>query len=288
MRRLIHDNILYIFIVLFLFIWALSASFNYYQMTKDRIDDYNYWENNKEQFPNITYLEKPGTEDTFTIFFYTLHNTSLDALQRIFPLFIIIPCGWIIHKELKTGYFKNKLMRMDYKKYMKKTLKKCYSSILILPLLYVFLFIFSYIQSGHFDVYKSNQGLIFFQTNYFDSLFLYMFGLIVGLILISIYFVNITIIVISKNSKYIVSIILSFLIIIGINIYSEVIIAPLSYYYLNIENLNSFALSNYLNHDISASFDIMLPYALILTIISGIFVYKTYNKKEQVIIQNEK
>lgn len=240
------------------------------------------------------YKEGVICDDPIITYFHLTNNLSLFYFQLLAPLFVFIPAIWDFHNELSSGYIKNCLTRMNYKKYIKKHYLNALTKSLILPLFVILLFLSSCILTNGFSFGSGgelyNTILSMPDYKFISNVGLFLLTYIINITLHSILYVNIGLLYCKKYSNILVNIILSYLSFIILAIIMEVFIGNLLLSVaLNIKNvtdsLNLFNIWVYSN-TISLSFTIIYSFCLVL--ISTIIVYLIYKNKEGVIIEIEK
>ena len=75
------------------------------------------------------------------LLFYGINADKLYPLENTAPLFVMIPAVYEFHNNLYTGFVKNKLTRISYKKYMTNIYFKSILRSMLLPLFVIILFI---------------------------------------------------------------------------------------------------------------------------------------------------
>lgn len=304
MKNIFKNNKILIIVVAILLGWGLLAA-----------NDYRNWWNQTVE-ANEYYMEKCETEylndpqykqycselaanyplkksDTISIFFDILGNYSLRFIQIVAPLFIVTVAIWNFHKQLKTGFIKNIMTRMEYKKYIKSNIVRSWGYALILPVFLIIMFFISYLLSGHFDVrytIENNPGYLFIDSKYIDVFPQFVFTYLLTLILHSIFWINLGYILSKKSRNIIVMLLSFFLTYIVIFMASEILIG--GFILSNIFNIRT--AMNYLNLSNIWVYEginnLMIPvvYGLFLAVTSLLFVIKVYKDREGVIIENEK
>lgn len=162
---------------------------------------------------------------------------------------------------------------------------------IILPLSFLIMIIFSLIYCKGFTINNYfSQNLLEEELANIISPYIYVFSLIIKSLITSLIYINIGLIVSRKNHKLYMSIILSYLLYIGIEIFLEGIIGKILFFnilqidsmmlYFNIMNIYSLNLTrNYLY--------IFIPLIIILAI-TTIIVIKLYKNKEALLIDCDK
>ena len=245
-------------------------------------------------FYSLSTLKMPKETNDPLICFYIIVCDKMLLLMIIAPLFVIIPSIYDFHKELHSGFIKNCLMRTSYKKYIVKLyLKSLSKSIFILPVFIIILLLMCCVKTGNISF---GSGINYY--GYFTSppiqfgniIIKFMFCYLAGIILNSIFYLNLGIIFVKKNSNIFVSIILAFISFIVIDIIGEGFIGGLLFAkILGIHHYQDFFnLFNVWVYDGIKNLGLCLLYYLALSIISCLVVYFYYKNKEDVIIEIEK
>lgn len=249
---------------------------------------------------NNQYLEE---YDAITILFYVLMNSFLENLSLLAPIIIFIISTYSFHKNLKSGNIKYQLTRETYKSFLKKNFLKSYGYSTLLLISIITLFISCCFINSEFDfskaipkpsgeyfmgepVYVGTPAMI--NLKFYDTPIFLIFTFLIVIFLHSIFYANIGLIMCKKNKYFIVSVISSFLVFMGIALISA-LVGEVIVYYLDISILSG--VFNLLGIWVYSDFENLISiiiYALLLTIMSFVFLYFTYKNKEEVIIYSEK
>jgi len=303
MKKILKNNKVLVIVFAILLGWGLVAINEYRLWWNERIDASKYYmEKCESEYLNNPQYEHlcnslaefglPQKPDTISLFFDVLGNYSIRFLQIIAPLFVVVIAIWNFHEQLKTGFIKNVMTRMEYKKYIKNNLIKSWEYALILPTFLIIMFFASYLFSGHFDVrntIKNNPGYLFIDNRYIDILPQFIFVYLFNLVLHSIFWINLGYILSKKSRNIIVTLLSFFLTYIVIFMFFEILIGGFilsrifgitwAMHYFNLSNIWVYEGIDYLI--------LTTIFAMFLVIISLILVVKFYNNKEEVIIENE-
>lgn len=296
-------NILFVIILLILTVWIAYISFQYRDNHNKNVEAHyklvemcNSSNNNlsEEECNEIIERGIPVMEDTFTVFFQLLINTSLSKIQILAPIIIIILASYSFYREYTTGIYKYAIIRMPYKNYIIKSILKTYKSLLILPAFIIILFIFSFIISGHFDV---DLTLSYWQEYYIPVPIVYIrnfipfiFIFILNILLNSIFYANLSLMIIPKSKNYVINVLSSYIVFIFCDIFLEVFIGIVIFEkILKISSASSiFNLFNCWVYDGISNIPIYTLYCFLIAIISLITVMLVYKNEEKVIIESEK
>lgn len=242
---------------------------------------------------NIIKWNLPVYENDPIILFYNVLANNLFLIELLAPIFVIIPSIYNFHRKLHTGCIKNYLMRTSYKKYMLSNYISSILKSLILPVFIVILMIMCCIKLNSVSFGSGVEKYNYFlspDAKYAAIIYRFMLVYLIGMILNSIFYTNLGLIYCKKNSNFFVSVILSFLTFIGIDIFTEcfiggILLARILDIHQMQDTLNLFSIWTY-NGVKSLSF--CLIYYLLLTSISTFMVYLTYRNKEMVLYETEK
>lgn len=240
---------------------------------------------------NLDYLK---VTDPIMYFYHMFSDLSLYDIQIIGPLFVIVPSIMLVHKELNSGYIKNVLTRIEYKKYMKKKYFETLKCSLILPVFVIIMFLCSCVLAKGFAIGSNAEYYGRFAAapdpKYLTNLPLFMFTYVFVIFLHSILYMNLGLLFCKKNSNSLVSIVLGYLSFIVIDIFMEILLGDIILsMLLNIRNLtDSFNLFNIWKYDNVKSLGLVIGYSLTLVVCTTLLLIKKYKNKESVVIEIEK
>lgn len=230
--------------------------------------------------------------DTYNVFMDLMINSSINKIQLILPIMVIIPAILDLHSLLKSGIYKDIIIRSDYKKFIFKEVTKCYLPCIMIPIFLIFTFLIAYAFSGSLDIQNTYNNILGASMNFpweykdFPLLFIILF--IFNLGMISIFFINVSLLFVNKNRNLLLNVLFSFLAIMAFQIISEVFVGNLLYSITNIPLFtNLFSLYNLWCYD-GINLLYVTLYVLGLVIVSTVFVYLNFKNMEKVVILNEK
>lgn len=227
-------------------------------------------------------------------FYYTAGMIINENNRIIFVAFLIVtvPSLYYVCKVFKTRNIMYQLTRENYKEFKKKTFKKAYRSAIILPLSFLIVIIFSVIFCKGFTVndYFFQDYFIEAERAHIISPYIYTFAILMKAFIISIIYINLSLMVARKNHKLYMSIILSYLLFIGVELFLEAFIGKIIF--LNIFKIDSMILYfNIINvfaiNIINGYLYTFIPLIIIL-IITTFIVIKLYKNKESLLIDCDK
>lgn len=305
MKKFLKNNLVVIVICLILFGWGSIDMYNFKKHHHSSISRRNeVLERCKDTYGDDVPIDDRNCQDalahdhyynwdTISVYFYVLLTGSVCQLQMLAPIFVIAVAVWQFNKELKSGYFKNILMRMRYADYLKKSYLKVLKYSLIFPAFLIFMFILAYLISGHFDFEQTllQEGWVdpWLELKFVKILPQFIFVFLTNFILHSIFWINIGFIMSKKSRNIILTIISSFLVYIAVFIVTEIFIGGfLLSGILGIRNvMDYFSLSNIWVYEGINHLWLTVVYALTLAGISLLALIYVYKNKEEVINENE-
>lgn len=224
-------------------------------------------------------------------FFYAFSNIMIFGYRHVFAfisLISLIPAIYYFTKIFKNNVLTSMLTREKYKLVLRKIFTKSYLTTLIFPIIIGLVFIFCYFYTGGFTITNSVNGTgwsIETLSHPFWFITLYL----VNIIICSLLYVNIGLCITRKYHNYFVSLILSYLSVLAIELFLEIIVGALIMPYvfhtgysvlISIMNPLSFTDSN-------GIFGMMICPIIFLGL-SAILLYFLYRDKEKLIIDCEK
>lgn len=232
--------------------------------------------------------------DPLIMYYHLFIDKNLNFIEILGPLFVIIPSIYEFHSDLSSGFIKNKLARIKYRKYLINNYFKSISKIWILPVFAIILTIMCCIYFKNFNFGSGSEYYGYLMgtpdPKYANNILIFIIVYVINLTLHSIFYVHLGLLYCKKYSSYLVNIILSFLTYIFVDILAEIFIGNLLLAkILNIHNMtDSLNLFNvWIMHDV-VSLPFCIIYSLVLVISTFIILCFLYKNKEGVIIETEK
>lgn len=205
-------------------------------------------------------------------------------------LFVIVPSGIYISKYMKNRIVLAENNRANYKKSIRRVFIKSYLSALIIPLalLIIFVVCFVHTKGFHFKIFEE-ISLTPWQQSSLNYPLLFLGSWIFNTVMIGLIYVNCNLIVFRKFHNYFIATILTFLLIIGIELFFEIVI-------------NTLICRLIFNSEIGIIFNILNPltfldnfgvlptltFTLSVCLVSFIAVILLYRNKENLILDCEK
>lgn len=303
MKDLIIRNKLYIFMIgLFIIFGFLSIiPLKRYEANQEHLLNYtksvvNDCKNKKEE--DMTQLEieycdyyiRSFNEDEFNMtalngydmFVFDFYRSYINEL--IIVLIIIIGSTYFITKYMRNRIIMNNINRKNYKSILKKIFFSSWRYSLLVPMMLIIIFILTYIITGNGD-----NGYPYLQNTMFENNILFYFIIVlIQSFILSLIHTNISLIISRKEHNHIISIIKSFVCIIGISLLVEIINNNIIYGLFNVSIGIDFNILNMYNIFDEENVSYNMMWNMIFLIISSIILFISYRNKEKLIIDSEK
>lgn len=227
--------------------------------------------------------EKPK-RDTLTTFNEILNDSEYSFIYFLaVPFLIIMSSMYEISKRFKSGEIKNRLTRESYNNYIKDVFKSTYKSVILWPLITIYVLVFSYLISGTFTI---STETIAFTKEILSHPALFITSYLLNTILMSIFYINIGLFLVPENRNYLVTVIETAMVYFGITLTNTFFI--ISFVLKNIKNAENYFdfFDMYTYHDRE-----LIPFNLLclgVALISSLVVYLKYRNKEKIVIKLEK
>lgn len=271
MKKFFKKNKIFILTLLILIIWALYSAICYYKYSVSNA--------------------LPFVSNDPIFIFFTLIMHDFWVFQLIFPLFVIVPAVWNFNKKMNSGFIKNCIMRTNYKNCMKSFYKEALKAIFIVPIFLIFLLLLCCILAGGFKFGSSIELYEVFVTNLYEYasqwkefVFIYFFNIL----MYGIFYVNLSLICCRKKANIAISIVLSFVAYIALEIFINLFCGLVFSRLLDIPyTAYLFSLTGAIVYE-NVKLEYTVLYSLSLVIVSTIILYFTYKNEEKVLIEYEK
>lgn len=254
------------------------------ERTKDELicKEFSTFESPKEKLKKL---------DALTLTYEVIEHHEFCQFPLLEPLIIIILTINNIHSEFSSGMIKNYLTRIYYKDYLKKVFKKSLKTALFLPFLFILIFTLScLITKFNFNMNEDVKRLAIYNPFKYDYFLLYGFALCVIHFFLGIFYGNIGIFFCKKSKSKFITILYAY-----ITYFIIVIILYAGIYALVINKIlgihishEYFNLLGYWNLDSNNNLMIPCSISFLFCISSYIVLWKGYQSKERVLIENER
>lgn len=219
---------------------------------------------------------------------------SIEYLQITAIIFVFVPAIYPFYKEVKSGIFKSKLSRIEYKKYFKNIYLKSMKAAVILPLFLIISFLITSIVSNFKFQYLPGEleytGEFFSTREYARSLWIpYLSTMLFAVFAHSIYYINTAYLMFYKAKNFILNSLATYLFYI---VTQTVLISSIGMILSRVFKMGEFAITLsdpeiwLFGTDVSR-FEYMIYSSLIYILLSTFIVFLVYRKKERFVMVNE-
>lgn len=229
----------------------------------------------------------------FSFWWYSLTGQMFGSFVYIFPILLSTIAVSSFFKVYHTGYFQNIIQRIGYKKTIKYEIIKCWIYSLILPIISLITLGVSKVlyKNSIISKYNEVEGYPFQLVNsQMENMnpYLFIFYHMIITVLFSLIIINIAIIFTRYLKKSYLVTIASYVTIIALENFNNLILAPIVARLSGIDKMfNGFSLYNLYYLDAIPSLQWEFLFAIILLIVSLIIIYIVYRKRESVCINYE-
>jgi hypothetical protein len=224
---------------------------------------------------------------------YDGYGYIIEYLRKFFSeyfiIFIIIfGSSYYITKYLRNRLIINELNRKSYKSILMSLFVSAWKYAFLIPFMLIIIWFITYCYVGPYGfdlVQVAKDGAFIGDVNgyfYESNIWLYFLVIFVQSILISLLYINISLIISRYENNHILSTIKSYLVVFGLDIFFELIVgiqwfnnSDIFFNILNIYNYNTNSYSH-------------LVFLLVLDIITLILLFICYRDREKLIISSEK
>ncbi len=229
--------------------------------------------------------------DIYDLGFEIINNYIFYGYNVFFFLFIIIAGSCLyVTKYLRSEILKNTNHRKSYGKIKKELFISSWKYAIIVPVMLLICYIIMYIYTNTYiisdiDMEANNLN----EYNFGNNMLFYNLKDLYNALVLGLIYTNVTLLIARKEHNYILAVIKSFLAIIGIELFLEIVLNGLvlpvvfKFYdggFLNIIDMSALQLSS--------GFYPKIIFITVLMIISFVLVFISYKDKESLIIDCEK
>lgn len=218
---------------------------------------------------NIDVSNLPSTPDNLTIFYSIMQSEILYNLPLFAPILLLVFSTYTLNRIMKSKYTYYYVQRKKYYDLIKSVIINSYKYVLIVPFIIAFSYLLSLSISSHGpnSLTEIMRIATFEKIHYNTKFFIVLYGLNIMLIWLS--FINIALIIQSKNRKFIFNIVEFIIVYFLLEMILENL--PYNYWLFGIYNLSNISIYNYLLS------------SLIYFIISFIILLLSYKNKEKIL-----
>lgn len=234
-------------------------------------------------------MEKDYSEKSFYYAFQEIEYFTFNRVSFLLFILIVTPSIFFTSRYMKNKMIINEATRCDYKHSLANYFKKAYRPVFIVPLLILLSFGTAYLLTGNFNVGTKYINSIPWTADFVSNPWVFITLFILNAIVLSFLYINVSLIVVRKNHNFFVTLILSFLLLYGYDIFLEIFMGGILFtvifhsdfaVYFNVLNVANF----------NDTLGLIAPFVVpgISLILSFIILFFKYRNKEKLIIDCEK
>ncbi len=305
MKNFKNKNLFFIIVLILSICFALSTvkvannvksnqeilSNNY----KKTIEDCNKVVEGKPKYETCQIILKDDNPyeklDIYDLGFEIINNYIFYGYNVFFFLFIIIAGSCLyVTKYLRSEIIKNTNHRKSYRKIKKELFISSWKYAIIVPVMLLICYIIMYIYTNTYiisDINMETNNLN--EYNFGNNMLLYNLKDLYNALVLGLIYTNVTLLIARKEHNYVLAVIKSFLAIIGIELFLEIVlnglVLPVVFKFYDGDFLNIIDLTAL---QLSSGFYPKIIFITVLMIISFVLVFISYKDKESLIIDCEK
>lgn len=229
--------------------------------------------------------------DIYDLGFEIINNYIFYGYNVFFFLFIIIAGSCLyVTKYLRSEILKNTNHRKSYGKIKKELFISSWKYAIIVPVMLLICYIIMYIYTNTYIISDINmEANNLNEYNFGNNMLLYNLKDLYNALVLGLIYTNVTLLIARKEHNYILAVIKSFLAIIGIELFLEIVlnglVLPVVFKFYDGDFLNIIDLTAL---QLSSGFYPKIVFITVLMIISFVLVFISYKDKESLIIDCEK
>lgn len=259
MKKFVEQNKITLIMLLVLLVLSLILSISYNINFNKMIENAHYL---ADLYPEYE-IDLSYEEDAYTMFLNIVNGNNFNFICLFFPLVVLIPSIHI----LKETYTKKKKKKTEDN----SVYKRVYMTCLLVPVFLISIFCFSYLFTNQLDS-KLNYVLFDFE-HYINMPVIFMIAYIFNLTLLSIFYINVGLLIYDNKKTYIFNVFTAFLTIL-ITLVGLLALGFVIGLILDSMVVNTFNLLSFWNYYEIISIEFMILYAFSLAGISTIVTYK--------------
>lgn len=294
----LKNNFLLVFSFLILFSLFVVSTYNYQKEMEatERLSEKVKKECKSEEVVDEernefckSVMEKDYSEKSFYYAFQEIEYFTFNRVSFLLFILIVTPSIFFTSRYMKNKMIINEATRCGYKHSLVNYFKKAYRPVFIVPLLILLSFGTAYLLTGNFNVGTKYINSIPWTADFVSNPWVFITLFILNAIVLSFLYINVSLIVVRKNHNFFLTLILSFLLLYGYDIFLEIFIGGILFtvifhsdfaVYFNVLNVANF----------NDTLGLIAPFVVpgISLILSFIILFFKYRNKEKLIIDCEK
>lgn len=297
LKRNLFVIVFIIFVFTFVFIRGSKTLDEFHQSQKRQ--DYMALKcesdlNDKEHEYSNDYIEYCNRMMSYKNNKYSFYNYFSDMLvdkcgflNYLGFLIVVAPSLYYVCKLLKNGYIVNYLTRKNYLSFLKCLFGKAYRFVWILPLIAIIMICVSL----KYGVIQNNTNtLTLWMSDITNNIYLFIFLYLINIFMYSCMFINLGLIVARYQNNYFLSLVLSYVIFFGLELFLELFSASgvCNVFFKDYCGGSFFNIMDAFTFNDAYGVSSVMLFSFVMLVISFVGVFLAYRNQEKLVIKSER
>ena len=202
-------------------------------------------------------------------------------------LVVLVPALYYVCRLLKNGYIVNYLTRKNYLSFLKCLFGKAYRFVWILP----FIAIIMICVSLKYGVIQNNTNtLTLWMSDITNNIYLFIFLYLINIFMYSCMFINLGLIVARYQNNYFLSLVLSYVIFFGLELFLELFSASgvCNVFFKDYCGGSFFNIMDAFTFNDAYGVSSVMLFSFVMLVISFVGVFLAYRNQEKLVIKSER
>lgn len=249
-------------------------------------------ENNSYSDNYIKYCENilSYKDDKFSFYNY-LSDMAIEKCGLVVGylglLVVLVPALYYVCRLLKNGYIVNYLTRKDYLSFLKCLFGKTYRFVWILPLIAIIMICVSL----KYGVIQNNTNtLTLWMSDITNNIYLFIILYLINIFMYSCMFINLGLIVARYQNNYFLSLVLSYVIFFGLELFLELFSASgvCNVFFKDYCGGSFFNIMDAFTFNDAYGVSSVMLFSFVMLVISFVGVFLAYRNQEKLVIKSER
>ena len=202
-------------------------------------------------------------------------------------LVVLVPALYYVCRLLKNGYIVNYLTRKDYLSFLKCLFGKAYRFVWILPLIAIIMICVSL----KYGVIQNNTNtLTLWMSDITNNIYLFIILYLINIFMYSCMFINLGLIVARYQNNYFLSLVLSYVIFFGLELFLELFSASgvCNVFFKDYCGGSFFNIMDAFTFNDAYGVSSVMLFSFVMLVISFVGVFLAYRNQEKLVIKSER
>ena len=297
LKRNLFVIVFIIFVFTFVFIRGSKTLDQFHQSQKRQ--DYMALQcesdlNDKEHEYSNDYIEYCNRMMSYKNNKYSFYNYFSDMLvdkcgflNYLGFLIVVVPALYYVCRLLKNGYIVNYLTRKNYLSFLKCLFGKAYRFVWILPLIAIIMICISL----KYGVIQNNTNtLTLWMSDITNNIYLFIILYLINIFMYSCMFINLGLIVARYQNNYFLSLVLSYVIFFGLELFLELFSASgvCNVFFKDYCGGSFFNIMDAFTFNDAYGVSSVMLFSFVMLVISFVGVFLAYRNQEKLVIKSER